>query len=84
MLLSAHTNGLNFAVGENRNLCFAVWALLSSGAEQNDVGKVCCLVDVLFKTSRTGCARCVKWQVKQDGVGQGHPSLCNGTIFLAR
>lgn len=84
MLLSAHTNGLNLVVGEWENSCFAMWALLSPGAEQNGMGKVCCLVGALFRTARTGCARCVKWQVKQDGVGQGHPSLCNGSIFLAR
>lgn len=45
--------------------------------------KVCCLVGAVFKTARTGCARCVKWHVKQDGTGQGYPSLCNGSIFLA-
>ena len=79
--MSAHANRPNLVVGEWGNLCVAMWVLVSSGAEQNGVSKVRYLVGALFTTARTACARGLKWQVKQDGTGQGHPSLTMKASF---
>lgn len=62
-----------------------MWALLSPSTEQNGMGKVCCLVGDLFNIATTGCARCVKWQVEQDGPGQGiNRFVMEASFWLAK